>query len=161
LVSALVNEVRSPYFVYISTACVFPGDDPDRYYQEDDLKYPCNFYGLTKSFGELMAETLKDVLIIRTNFAQRGPWKHPMAFTDRYGTYLYADQVASVLLGLVMKRETGVLHICGDKRMSMYEFARLADHDVRPTTLSDYSGPRLTVNMCLRSSRIAPISFSP
>lgn len=159
LTLALEKYAKKPYFVYISTACVFPGDDLNKFYEEDDLRYPSNFYGLTKTFGEYFAEKVKRALIIRTNFARRGPWNYPSAFTDRYGTYLYPDQVAQAVTQLMQKQETGVFHVCGDRRMSMYEFAKLADKVVKPMTLKDYVGPPLTINMCLKSTKIAPVHF--
>lgn len=156
------SHVEHPYFVYISTACVFPGDSPDRYYSEDDVPYPKNFYALTKLIGEWVVSSFSKqlaVLVLRTNFIERKKWPYPSAFTDRFATYLYSDQVAEAVKRLVDKRMTGLVHVCGDTKMSMYEFAKLTDPNVKPMTLQDYSGPPLTVNMSLASKRISPISF--
>lgn len=157
----VISERPSGYFVYISTACVFPGDERDRFYTENDVPYPKNFYGLTKFLAENVVKDTADLrrtlltLIIRTNFVSRGKWMYRTAFTDRFGTYLYSDQVAVAILKFVDQRRTGTIHICGDKRVSMYELARLNDLDVKPMTLQNYDGPPLTINMCL-SSTIAP-----
>jgi dTDP-4-dehydrorhamnose reductase len=148
------------YFVYISTACVFPGDDLEHFYSESDLPYPKNYYGLTKLLGEYVCKEFDvKTLIVRTNFVERSKWMYPSAFTDRFGTYLYADQVASAIVRLVQKSRTGIVHVCGDKRMSMYDLAYLLDHDVKPMTLRDYRGPPVTVNMSLKSNYETPIHF--
>lgn len=148
-------------FVYVSTACVFSGDDANQFYTEDDTPYPKNFYGLTKLLGEHIVAQSEGSLIVRTNFVERGKWKYPRAFTDRFGTYLYAGQVAKEICRLVEKRVAGTVHVCGDTKMSMYELACSTDESVEPMTLKDYRGPALTINMCLTSIRIASIPFEP
>lgn len=146
------------YFVYVSTACVFSGDDnPNHRYSERIIPYPSNFYGLTKLLGEYVVNCLPSTfstLIVRTNFVERGKWMYPKAFTDRFGTYLYADQVAKRIKELMEEELTGTVHICGSTRLSMFELARLGDPDVQPMTLKDYKGQaKLTKNMCLCSIR--------
>jgi dTDP-4-dehydrorhamnose reductase len=163
--SALAKHTEKPLLVYISTACVFPGDDPSTWYTEDDLPQPKNYYALTKLLSERMIDDWADcgrgrkALILRTNFADRGAWKHSRAFVDRFGTYLYPDLVAQRLVELMHEGREGIMHVCGDRRLSMLEFARLTDPDVGPTSLDAYDGPPVTVNMCLASNRIAPVTL--
>ena len=45
----------------------------------------------------------------------------------------------------------GILHITGDRKLSMFELAKLTTPDIRPMTLEDYSGPKLTIDMTLDS----------
>lgn len=155
LVKGCLKHVPSCYFVYISTACVFYGDKGD--YTETDVPHPKNFYSLTKLIGEFTVKCLKNWLIIRTNFVPRERWPYPKAFVDRYGTYLFAEDVANAFKFLG-QHFTGVLHVCGDKKISMYELAKITTPDVEPMTMEDYSGPPLTRDMSLRSERIAPFS---
>jgi dTDP-4-dehydrorhamnose reductase len=156
---ALTRHAASPRLLYISTACVFPGDDPDAYYGESDLPQPKNYYSLTKLLAEYVVsgwsacDPRRRALVVRTNFAERGGWKHAKAFSDRYGTYLYPDQIAVCATEMLDRSETGLVHICGDRRLSMLDFARLADPGVGETTLAEYDGPPVTVNMSLRSER--------
>jgi len=163
--SALAKHTRTALLVYVSTACVFPGDDAAKCYTEDDLPHPKNYYALTKLLAEhtvldwAACNPDRKALIVRTNFAGRGRWKHPRAFVDRFGTYLYPDLVAQRLVELMRQGREGVLHVCGDRRLSMFDFARLADPDVGPTSLETYDGPPVTVNMCLTSNRIAPVGL--
>ena len=149
------------YFILISTACVFSGDNPDKLYSESDIPYPKNFYALTKLLAEQETSHAKyDTLIIRTNFIERGLWPYPQAFTDRYATYLYSDQVAKAISDIVKQRETGLIHVCGDEKLSMFEFARIMDPLVKPMTLREYRNPpHLTRNMSLTSERIFPFPF--
>jgi len=146
------------YFVYISTACVFHGDRGN--YVETDLPYPKNFYALTKLIGECIIEHsgLKRWLVVRTNFVAREKWPYPKAFIDRYGTYLFSDEVASAIKSVISTNMTGIVHIYGDKKISMYELAKITTPEVEPMTLAEYNGPPLTIDMSLRSIRIKPFN---
>lgn len=160
LVKACEKFVENCYFVYISTACVFYGDRGD--YVETDIPYPKNFYSLTKLLGEFIVKysNLTKWLIIRTNFVARERWPYPKAFVDRYGTYLFADDLALAIKSVVEKNMTGILHVCGEEKISMFELARITTPDVKPMTLAEYNGPPLTVDMSLRSIRIKPFKLT-
>jgi dTDP-4-dehydrorhamnose reductase len=163
---ALARHSSAPRLLYVSTACVFPGDDSLAYYGEDDFPHPKNYYALTKLLAEYVVAGWaacrhdRQALIVRTNFAERGKWKHPRAFGDRYGTYLYPDQVAARAVELLDSQQTGLVHICGDRRLSMLEFARLTDDKVGAMSLEEYEGPAVTVNMSLTSVRIRPLKLA-
>lgn len=148
------------HFTYISTACVFRGDRGD--YTELDIPYPTNFYGLTKLIGELLVKNsgLK-WLIVRTNFVKRARWPYKKAFIDRWGTYLYADQVAEAILKLVSKKTTGIVHVCGEEKISMFDLAKKTSPNVQPLTLEEYyaenpDAPALTQDMTLKTTRVKP-----
>jgi dTDP-4-dehydrorhamnose reductase len=149
------------YFVYISTACVFYGDRGD--YGESDPPYPKNYYSLTKLMGEAAVRhsRLKRWLILRTNFVGREKWHYPKAFVDRYGTYLFADDVAQAIRGVTSNGMTGILHVAGKRKLSMFELARMTTPEVEPMTLGNYKGPPLTVDMTLRSERIPSFEITP
>jgi dTDP-4-dehydrorhamnose reductase len=153
IVNALKKLNNNCYLVYMSTACVFAGENK-KYYIEDDKPSPKNYYSATKLDGEKVAEKYPNTCIIRTNFVQKGQWKYTKAFVDRFGTYLFADQVAKGIQEVVEKREKGIIHIVGDKRMSMYELAILSgSKNVGKITLAEYNGPSLTVDMSLSTNR--------
>lgn len=151
----LVNELKisNPMgkFVYVSTACVFDGHSG--MYHETSIPYPENFYSLTKLLGEQIANQLENSLIIRTNFVGRKKWPYPKAFTDRFGTYLFSDQVAQGIFDVYSDDLNGIVHVVGDKKISMYELAQLTTPEIQPITMTDYVGPRLTVDMSLDTSR--------
>jgi len=155
LVDACEMFVPGCYFVYVSTACVFYGDRGD--YVETDIPHPKNYYSLTKLLGEIVVKRSRlRWLIARTNFVAREPWPYPKAFVDRYGTYLFADDLALALKSLIGQNMTGIVHVAGEEKLSMYELARITTPDVKPMTLDEYDGPPLTVDMSLRSIRIPP-----
>jgi len=138
-------------FILISTPCVFNGKDG--MFLENSIPSPVNFYGSTKLLAEKEVETLTNYLIIRTNYVARKPWPYPEAFTDRFSTYLFADQVAKAIVELLSENFNGILHITGDKKISMFELAKLTTPNVKPITLENYSGPTLNVDMSLDTKR--------
>jgi len=149
LVDALSINHSDGYFVYISTACVFKGDE--QMYSEKSIPNPANFYALTKLIGETIVQSLSNHLIIRTNFIARQKWPYEKAFTDRYGTYLFVDDVAVGIKEIFESKQKGIIHLTGDKIYSMYDLAKIITPEVKPMTLQDYSGPHLTKNMTLDS----------
>jgi dTDP-4-dehydrorhamnose reductase len=147
LVDASLNSNSKIKFLYVSTACVFDGHTG--MYDENSIPYPENFYALTKLIGEQHVSKLDESLILRTNFVGRMKWPYPKAFTDRFGTYLFADDVAKGIADVVQKNLTGIIHIVGDKKISMFELAKINTPDILPMTMNDYSGPNLTIDMSL------------
>jgi len=148
----LVNAIKKyPQikFILISTPCVFNGKDG--MFLENSIPYPVNFYGLTKLLAEKEVETLNNYLIIRTNYVARKPWPYPEAFTDRFSTYLFADQVAKAIVEIIPEKFGGILHITGNKKISMYELAKITTPNVKPITMENYSGPKLNIDMSLDS----------
>jgi dTDP-4-dehydrorhamnose reductase len=160
LVRAFEKYSPDCYFIYISTACVFHGDSGD--YVETDIPYPKNFYSLTKLLGEYVIKysALKKWLIIRTNFVPREKWPYPKSFTDRFGTYLFADDLALAIKSTLDRNLTGILHVCGEEKLSMFELAKIVTPNIQPMTLAEYTGPPVTVNMTLRSARIEPFKIT-
>jgi len=141
------------YLIYMSTACVFAGEN-EKYYTEDDEPEPKNNYSMTKLKGEKIVKKYENACIIRTNFVSKGQWKYPKAFVDRFGTYLFSDGVAQGIREVIEKKENGIIHIVGDKRISMYELAMLTgSENVKEMTLDDYKGPPVTVDMSLSTKR--------
>jgi len=147
LVKACLAYCPEIYFVYISTACIFSGERG--MYTELDSPDPKNYYALTKLVGEALPTVLEKWLIIRTNFVAREPWPYPKAFTDRYGTYLFANDVAKALKEVTEEDLEGIIHIVGEEKMSMFELAKKVSPSVEPMSLREYTGPPLTIDMSL------------
>jgi dTDP-4-dehydrorhamnose reductase len=160
LLGACKMHAQNCFFVYISTACVFPGDRGD--YVETDVPYPKNFYALTKLLGEAAVRYsgLGKWLILRTNFVAREKWQYPKAFIDRFGTYLFADDLALAISSVIAEERTGIAHICGEEKLSMFELAKLTQPKVGSMTIADYQGPPLTMDMSLRSSVLKPFRLT-
>jgi len=151
LITEFKKSNPSGKFVYISTACVFDGDSG--MFTETSIPYPENFYSLTKLLGENIVSHFNNSLIIRTNFIAKKQWPYPKAFTDRYGTYLFANQIALGIKDILNENLEGIIHLAGDKKISMFELAKLTSPDIQPMTMNDYSGPPLTIDMSLDSKR--------
>jgi dTDP-4-dehydrorhamnose reductase len=158
IVDAIQEYCPSCYFVYCSTACVFRGGSEN--YSEDSTPDPCSYYALTKLVGEYVSKRIKNHLVFRTNFVPRQKWEYEKAFTDRFGTYLFADDLARAIKGVISKKINGTVHICGDKKYSMFELAKITTPDIKPITLDEYEGPALAKDMSLVSNRIKPYSLS-
>ncbi len=164
IVDSIKKLDNNCYLIYMSTACVFAGEK-EKYYTEEDIPSPKNYYSLTKLCGEIVVRQYTNTCVIRTNFVPKKKWKYPKAFVDRFGTYLFSDNVAKGIYEVCKKKTTGIVHIVGDKRMSMYELALLAGSKntitnvsvsqsyVGKMTLNEYSGPPLTIDMSLSTKR--------
>jgi dTDP-4-dehydrorhamnose reductase len=160
LVRAVAEYHQDCLFVYISTASVFYGDRGG--YRESDVPYPRNFYSLTKLLGEFVVSesTLKNQLIIRTNFVGRKKWPYAKAFTDRFATYLFADDLASATRHVIDQGLRGLAHVYGKEKLSMFELAKITTPEVEPIDMSEYSGPPVPIDMSLRSDRIPPFELT-
>ena len=151
LIDATTEFRSNSKFIYVSTACVFDGHTG--MYKESSIPYPENFYALTKLIGEQFAKNLKNHIIIRTNFVGKQKWMHPKAFTDRFGTYLFAENVASAIREIFDANIEGAIHIVGDKKLSMYDLAKITTPSIKPMTIDEYQGPPLTMDMSLDTER--------
>ena len=151
LVDATAKFRPNSKFIYLSTACVFDGHDG--MYKESSIPSPENFYALTKLIGEQQIKNLKNYLIIRTNFVGKQKWMYPKAFTDRFGTYLFAENVASGIKEIFDTNIEGTIHIVGDKKLSMYDLAKITTASIQPMTIDEYQGPPLTMDMSLDTER--------
>lgn len=151
LLAACSKFNKKCYFAYMSTPCVFSGENGP--YNELSLPYPKHFYGLTKLIAEslVLNSNLERKIILRANFVPKSRWPYPKAFTDRYSNYLFADDAAKAIKEVVDAKVTGILHICGSKVMSMYDLAKLTTPDIGPMMLAEYDGPQLTVDMRLNT----------
>ena len=151
LIDATTEFRSNSKFIYVSTACVFDGHTG--MYKESSVPYPENFYALTKLIGEQFVKNLKNNIIIRTNFKGKQKWMYPKAFTDRFGTYLFAENVASGIREIFDANIEGTIHIVGDKKLSMYDLAKISTPSIKPMTIDEYQGPPLTMDMSLDTER--------
>jgi len=139
-------------FLYLQSACIFSWED-DFMYDEDSIPSPKHYYGITKLIAEEIIKSYNDenfqTIIARTNFTTM-PWEYPKAFTDRFWTYLFAQWVVKWLVE-ILESETKlpIIHICWDKEISMYDYAKLGWSNVEPLTMEEYSWIWLTKKMSL------------
>jgi dTDP-4-dehydrorhamnose reductase len=151
----LVNVIQQTNlrvkFIHLSTPCVFDGKEG--MYVESSIPCPVNFYGSTRLSSEIIVKKLQNYCIIRTNYVSKNKWPYQKAFVDRYGTYLFTEQVAKGILDIKKENISGIIHLVGDKKISMFELAKLTTPKIEPMTLNDYSGPSLTIDMSLDTEK--------
>lgn len=156
LLGACAKHDKKCYFIYMSTACVFDGEKGG--YREDDIPAPGSYYGITKLVAETAVDAapLKKKLIIRANFVPKEKWPYEGAFTDRYGTYLFADVLARAIKEVYLAGQTGIIHLAGDRKLSMYDLAKMTTPGVTPISYAQFEKTvdyRLMVDMSLDSAR--------
>jgi dTDP-4-dehydrorhamnose reductase len=123
--------------MYISTDYVFGGEG-DLPFEVDSPKAPTGQYGLTKSLGEDILQTiLTDFYIVRTawvfgknghNFVKAmlrlGREKTEInVVDDQVGSPTYAYDLASLLCDMIMTDRYGLYHATNEGFCSWYEFA--------------------------------------
>jgi dTDP-4-dehydrorhamnose reductase len=114
--ACLVSGTR---LVYISSDYIYKGDRGD--YSESDEVLPSNLYAWTKLAGEAAVRAVANHLIVRTSFGA-SVFQYPAAFTDKWSSKQYVDEVAPKILKAAVGSATGVLNIGGPRR-SLYEYA--------------------------------------
>ena len=138
-------------FIHLSTPCIFDG--VSGMFTETSIPNPVNYYGTTRMDAEKKVKELQKFVIVRTNYVDKEKWPYPKAFTDRFGTYLFSKQVAQGIFDIQQERIRGIMHIVSDTKISMYELAKMTTPDVEPMTINDYSGPPVTMDMSLDSTK--------
>lgn len=147
----VIKKQPNTQVIHVSTPCVFDGKSG--MYLESSIPYPVNFYGLTRLLAEYLVQELPTYTMIRTNYVSKKKWKYPKAFTDRFGTYLFPEGVAKGIRDVQKQNATGIIHIVGDKKLSLYDLAKITTPEIEPMTLEDYSGPPLTIDMSLDTEK--------
>lgn len=148
----ITKELWVKKFIYLQSACIFSWEDGFMY-DEDSIPSPKHYYGMTKLIAEEIIKSYNDenfqTIIARTNFTTM-PWEYPKAFTDRFWTYLFAQWVVNWIKEIIeTETKLPIIHICWDKEISMYEYAKLGWSNVEPMTIADYNWPALTRKMSL------------
>ncbi len=148
---ALAVARRSIPLVHISTDHLFTGEH--RLVSENEPVHPLNEYGHSKLLAEeWVLDACPEALVIRTNFFG---WGHATrrsfsdwiiynlragqalsVFDDVFFTPILADRVAIWVHELLSRGASGIFNVCGDERVSKYEFAmRLTTHFGLPDSL--------------------------
>lgn len=106
--------------VYISTDYVY-SDGNHGNYTETDCVAPFNLYAKTKLAGELATSAVDNHLIIRTSFG-KNEFDYPEAFTDKWTSKGYVDEIAPLIYEASLSPLTGILNI-GTERKTLYDYA--------------------------------------
>lgn len=160
---AKIAKKFNAVLVHISVDYVFGLDkNRDIPYTEEDLTAPCNFYGMTKCWGEqIVRATIPEHFIIRTcglygntnkNFVgamvKLAEQKKPIyAVADQFCSPTGTRDVADCLSSLIFSGVYGTYNVTNTGVISWYDFAviifeickGLGDVDIRPCTSSYFN----------------------
>jgi len=131
---------QNSFFVYMSTDYVFDGKKGMK--NEEDMPNPLNFYGKSKLDGETMVKTLNSPqIIVRTStpfgFHPKKKsfplWvkenlesnKEIPVLIDQYTSPTFVPNLSEMLIEVIKKKITGILHLAGSTRISRFEFAQI------------------------------------
>jgi dTDP-4-dehydrorhamnose reductase len=150
------------HLLTVSTDYVFDGTQPDPYV-EWDATNPVSMYGRSKRGGEIEALSYPDATVMRTSWVcgQHGAnmvktilrlaGEHDsLSFVDdQRGHPSFADDLATMVVRLVVERRPGLFHVTNQGAVSWFEFAqevlRAAGADpqrVKPIATVDLQPPR-------------------
>lgn len=106
--------------VFISTDYVFDGKKGN--YKIGDPINPISKYAKTKSAAELLVRCIEETLVIRTSFFGYD-FPYDKAAIDQWSSKDYVDVIAPLILKVLKKKKTGIVHI-GTARTTTYEKAQ-------------------------------------
>jgi len=159
LANCMANS-KECFVLYVSTDYVFDGERGD--YKETDNTNPINWYGMTKLLGErellecnsenwciartstpfgVHAKKLSFPLFVVKNLSQ----KHEInVLTDQITSPTYALNLAEMMLELIDKRVTGIMHLSGSSQISRFNQAleiasayRLDKDLIKPASINE------------------------
>jgi len=138
-------------FLYLQSACIFSWENAP--YHEDSIPNPKHYYWFTKTIAEEIIKSYNNkdfkTLIARTNFTTM-PWEYEKAFTDRFCTYLFAQWVAKWMKDFLEDNKWNqIIHLCWERKISMYEYAKLWWSNVWKINMNEYKWIWLTRDMSL------------
>ena len=116
--------------IYFSTSYVYPGTKGN--YKETDSLLPVNNYAWSKLGGEACVHLYNNSLILRICMTEK-PFVHKTAFSNIKLSFMYQDEVATILPKLLDKK--GIINI-GGKKQSPYEFAKKSNKNIKKTFFS-------------------------
>ena len=133
-----ISEKIGSKIVFISTDYVFDGKKGP--YKEDDETNPISWYGKTKLEAEKLIESSNLEYIIARTTVLYGWDKHKLNFvtwvidelkncreikvvTDQYGTPTLTDNMAEIILQLILKNKQGIYNVVGPDLINRYQFA--------------------------------------
>jgi dTDP-4-dehydrorhamnose reductase len=126
------NNVK---MVYISTDAVFDGKAGS--YQNTDKVNPISVYAKSKTAAEIMVQSYKKSLVIRTSFFGE-TFPYDSAFIDQWTSKDYIDIMAPKILKACLSNSVGIKHVAS-KRRSLYELAKLRKQDVVAMSIDDFN----------------------
>jgi dTDP-4-dehydrorhamnose reductase len=135
---ALESEKYKSFFVYMSTDYVFDGKIGMK--KEEDKPNPINFYGKSKLDGEKILKKISTPNIIVRISTPFGIHPKKISFPfwiknnleskkgipvliDQYTSPTYVPNISKMIIEIIEKELTGIIHLAGDTKISRYDFA--------------------------------------
>ena len=135
---ALESEKYNTFFVYMSTDYVFDGKVGMK--KENDKTNPINFYGKSKLDGERVFKKITTPnVIVRTStpFGIHSKkisfpfWikknlelkKEILVLADQYTSPSYVPNISKMIIEIIERKITGIIHLAGATKISRYDFA--------------------------------------
>jgi len=135
---ALESEKHNAFFVYMSTDYVFDGKVGMK--TEEDEPNPINFYGKSKLGGEnVLKKITTPNVIVRTStpFGIHSKkisfpfWikknlelkKEILVLADQYTSPSYVPNISKMIIEIIERKITGIIHLAGATKISRYDFA--------------------------------------
>ncbi len=171
--------------IYVSTDFVFDGEKAEgKYYTEEDVPNPINWYGMTKYEGEKRVQASAiDYIIVRPAYPYRASFDRKKDFvraimgrleeslgvaaiTDHYFAPTFIDDFAFSLKALISQNASGIYHSVGSSVITPFEsaveIAKTFDYDttlVKSTTRSEFFAGRAKrpFNLALKNDKIVQL----
>jgi len=135
---ALESEKHNSFFLYMSTDYVFDGKVGMK--TEKDEPNPINFYGKSKLDGENVLKKITTPNIIVRTSTPFGVHSKKISFpfwikknlelkkeisvlTDQYTSPSYVPNISKMIIEIIERKITGIIHLAGDTKISRYDFA--------------------------------------
>ncbi len=135
---ALESEKHNTFFVYMSTDYVFDGKVGMK--KENDEPNPINFYGKSKLDGERVFKKITTPNIIVRTSTPFGIHSKKISFpiwvkknlelekeisviVDQYTSPSYVPNISKMIIEIIERKITGIIHLAGATKISRYDFA--------------------------------------
>jgi dTDP-4-dehydrorhamnose reductase len=135
---ALESEKFNTFFVYMSTDYVFDGKVGMK--KENDEPNPINFYGKSKLDGERVFKKITTPNVIVRTSTPFGIHSKKISFpiwvkknlelkkeisvvVDQYTSPSYVPNISKMIIEIIERKITGIIHLAGATKISRYDFA--------------------------------------
>ena len=135
---ALESEKYNTFFVYMSTDYVFDGKVGMK--KENDEPNPINFYGKSKLDGERVFKKITTPNVIVRTSTPFGIHSKKISFpiwvkknlelekeisvvVDQYTSPTYVPNISKMIVEIIERKITGIIHLAGATKISRYDFA--------------------------------------
>ena len=137
--------------IYFSSSYVYPGTKGN--YKETDALLPINNYAWSKLGAESAVQMYKNSLILRVSMTEK-PFIHKGAYANMITNFIFHDDFIKIFKKILNKR--GVLNI-GGKTMSVYEFAKRYNKNVKKIYIKKNSFPKMPKNSSMSLKKLKKI----